>query len=235
MAMPADSAPVPDVSSSRPSWLAPLLYAMGERIVLPVYFSKIEVTGQENIPSSGPVVLAPTHQSRWDSLLIGLLGKRTGRYLNFMVTADEFKGIQGWLIRQLGGFPVQVRQPSVKSLRYCVQLLQAKEMLVIYPEGNIYCDRINPLKPGLARIALKAERSQPLSNVKIVPISLEYSQPRPCWRSWVKVRIGPPLLAADYAAGTSKQQSSQLTTDLQDRLIELAAAHHDDQADDQDA
>ena len=228
MAMPADSAPVPDVPSSRPSWLAPLLYALGEKVILPVYFSKIEVTGQENIPSSGPVVLAPTHQSRWDPLLIGLLGKRASRYLHFMVTADECKGIQGWLIKQVGGFPVNVRQPSVQSLRHCVQLLQSKEMLVIYPEGNIYRDRINPLKPGLARIALKAERSQPHLNGKIVPISLEYSQPRPCWRSWVKVRIGSPLLATDYAAGSSKRQSGQLTADLQDRLIGLADAHCDD-------
>lgn len=198
------------------------MYALGEKIVLPVYFSKIEVTGQENIPRSGPVVLAPTHQSRWDSLIVGLIGKRAGRYLRFMVTADECKGIQGWLIRRLGGFPVHVRQPSVRSLRHGVQLLQAREMLVIYPEGNIYRDHISPLKPGLARIALRAERSQPNLNVKIVPISLKYSQQCPCWRGWVKVHIGPPLLGSDYAAGPGKLQSGRLTADLQDRLMALA-------------
>ena len=225
MATPTDSALAYESPSSRPSWFAQLLYGLGEKVVLPAYFSKIEVTGQENIPSNGPVILAPTHQSRWDPLLVALLGKRAGRHLHFMVTADECKGIQGWLIRQVGGFPVNVRQPSVKSLRHCVQLLQAKEMLVIYPEGNIYRDRLNPLKPGLARIALRAERSRPHLNVKIVPISLEYSQPCPCWQSWVKVRIGSSLLAADYATGSSKRQSDRLTADLQDKLVGLANAH----------
>lgn len=232
MATPADSASVQtDLSSlSRPSpWLAPLMYALGEKIVLPAYFSRIEVTGQENIPSSGPVVLAPTHQSRWDSLLVGLVGKRAGRYLRFMVTADECTGLQGWLIQRLGGFPVHVRRPSVKSLRHGVQLLQAKEMLVIYPEGNIYRDRISPLKPGLARIALRAEHSQPNLNVKIVPISLKYSQQCPCWRGWVKVHIGPPLRVADYAVGPGKRQSGRLTADLQDKLMELAARCGDGQ------
>lgn len=225
MATPAHPCSIRADSStlSRPSpWLAPLMYALGEKIVLPVYFSRIEVTGQENIPLSGPVVLAPTHQSRWDSLLVGLVGKRAGRYLRFMVTADECQGIQGWLIRRMGGFPVHVRQPSVKSLRHGVQLLQEKEMLVIYPEGNIYRDRINPLKPGLARIALRAERSRSNLNVSIVPISLEYSKQCPQWRGWVKIRIGSPLSALDYKSGDRKQQSQQLTADLQQRLMALA-------------
>ena len=123
------------------------MYAIGEKLILPAYFSRIKIIGQENIPRSGPVVLAPTHQARWDSLLVGLIGKRAGRYLRFMVTADECMGIQGWFIRRLGGFPVHVRKPSVKTLRHGVELLKEKEMLVIYPEGDLYRDGIHPLKP----------------------------------------------------------------------------------------
>ncbi|NJM97905.1 MAG: 1-acyl-sn-glycerol-3-phosphate acyltransferase [Phormidesmis sp. RL_2_1] len=212
----------PAMRSRLSPWLAPLMYALGEKVVLPFYFSKIEVTGQENIPTSGPVVLAPTHQSRWDPLLVGLVGKRAGRYLRFMVTADECMGLQGWFIKRLGGFPVHVRHPSIKSLRHGVQLLQAREMLVIYPEGNIYRDRINPLKPGLARIALRAECTQANLGVKVVPISLEYSEQCPQWRGSVKIRIGTPLTVADYATGASKVQSKRLTADLQAELMALA-------------
>ena len=191
-------------------------------MALPLYFSQINIVGQENIPTEGPVVLAPTHQSRWDPLLVGLLGKRIGRYLRFMVTADECLGIQGWFIRRLGGFPVHVRKPSVKSLRHGVQLLQAKEMLVIYPEGDIYLDGIHPLKPGLSRIALRAERSEPNLDVKIVPISLEYSELCPKWRGTVTARIGQPISVADYKKGTCKAQSKHLTLDLQQALYSLA-------------
>lgn len=214
------------VTRSRLSpWLAPLMYGIGEKLILPFYFSKVEVVGQENIPTEGPVLLAPTHQARWDSLLVGLLGKRAGRYLRFMVTADECLGIQGWFIRRLGGFPVHVRSPSVQSLRHGVELLQAKEMLVIYPEGNIFRDRINPLKPGLARIALRAERSRPNLNIQIVPISLRYSDPCPRWRGTATIQIGKPVSVADYKTGAAKLQSKKLTSDLQDELTALAAKH----------
>ncbi len=214
------------VTRSRLSpWLAPLMYGIGEKLILPLYFSKVEVIGQENIPTEGPVLLAPTHQARWDSLLVGLLGKRAGRYLRFMVTADECLGIQGWFIRRLGGFPVHVRSPSVQSLRHGVELLQAKEMLVIYPEGNIFRDRINPLKPGLARIALRAERSRSDLNIQIVPISLKYSTLCPKWRDTATIQIGKPISVADYKTGAAKLQSKKLTSDLQAELMALAALH----------
>lgn len=221
MAFPADYRCLATKSRLSP-WLAPLMYAIGEKLVLPAYFSKIEILGQENVPHSGPVVLAPTHQARWDSLLVGLIGKRAGRYLRFMVTADECLGIQGWFIRRLGGFPVHVRKPSVKTLRHGVQLLKEGEMLVIYPEGDLYKDGIHPLKPGLARIALRAECSEPNLNVKVVPISLEYSELCPKWRGTVTARIGKPISVAHYKAGASKARSGQLTADLQTALHELA-------------
>mgnify|MGYP001791373080 CR=1 FL=1 len=221
MVFPADDRCL--VTSSRLSpWLAPIMYGLGEHLVLPAFFSKIDMIGEENIPQTGPVVLAPTHQSRWDPLLVGLLGKRAGRYLRFMVTADECLGLQGWFIRRLGGFPVHVRKPSVKSLRHGVELLQEKEMLVIYPEGDIFLDGIHPLKPGLARIALRAERSRQNLNVKIVPISLEYSELHPRWRGTVTARVGKPISVANYKKGACKLQSKQLTQDLQAALHALA-------------
>lgn len=226
MALRAESAdnPVcPEGRSRLSPWLAPIMYGIGEKIVLPAYFSNIQIGGQENIPESGPVILAPTHQARWDSLLVGLLGKRAGRYLRFMVTADECLGIQGWFIRRLGGFPVHVRRPSVKSLRHGVQLLQGEEMMVIYPEGNIYRDSIHPLKPGLARIALRAERSRPNLDVKIVPISIAYSDPCPKWGGSARVTIGEPICVSDYKAGEPKVRSRELTQDLQATLERLAA------------
>ena len=212
----------PVLKSYLSPWLAPLVYGLGERVVLPAYFRHIRVEGQANIPVDGPVILAPTHQARWDPLLVGLLCKRAGRYPRFMVTADECLGVQGWFIRRLGGFPVHVRKPSVKSLRHGVDLLMDREMLVIYPEGDIYRDRIHPLKPGLARIALRAARSKRNLDVKIVPISIEYSQPCPKWRDSAKVVVGKPMLVADYLNGERKAQSKQLTSDLQDNLMALA-------------
>jgi len=68
----------------------------------------------------------------------------TGRDLRFMVSADEVRGIQGWF--DLGGFPD--KHPAITTLRH-ESLLQQGEMLVIFPEGNIFRDgSLHPLKLG---------------------------------------------------------------------------------------
>ncbi|PSN17787.1 1-acyl-sn-glycerol-3-phosphate acyltransferase [filamentous cyanobacterium CCP5] len=211
--------------------LTPIAYFLGCRIVMPLYFGRIRIRGQENLPQSGPVILAPTHRSRWDSLLIPMVTGRTvtGRDLHFMVTADEVKGLQGWFILRLGGFPVNVHRPSVASLRHGIDLLVQQSMLVIYPEGGIYRDHIiHRLKPGLARLALQAESTSPNLGIQIVPITLDYSDPYVGWGSDVQVTIGQPLLASRYVEdddGESlKANAKDLTQALQTALESLDSA-----------
>lgn len=222
--------PTPDVvhgpcQSNLSPWFAPLAYKIGEDLVLPNFFKTIRITGQENIPTNGPVVFAPTHRSRWDALLVGLVGHQTtGRYLRFMVTADECSGLQGWAIRRLGGFPVDVRRPAIATLRHGMQLLRNQQTLVIFPEGDIFRDKqVQRLKPGLARLALQAEQSTPGLGVKVIPIYFDYDNPRPCLGSSVEVRIGQPLAVNSYlASGSAKQQAMQLTADLKQSLEALS-------------
>lgn len=222
-----DAAPPPSsphVTSRVAPWLAPLAYFLGRRLLLPLYFGKISVVGQENLPTSGPVILAPTHRSRWDALMVPATAGRavTGRDLRFMVSANEASGFQGWFVRRLGGFPVNTDRASISTLRHGVEILLQGEMLVIFPEGNIFRDgSLHPLKPGLARLALSAESSHPGLDVKIVPIGISYSQSFPQRGCNVCIQIGSPLAAADYNQGSIKQNAKQLTNDLTTALKSL--------------
>lgn len=206
-------------------WLTPLVYPLARRLLLPFYFGKIEVTGQENLPIKGPVILAPTHRARWDAFFVPYATGRgvTGRDLRFMVSADEVKGIQGWFIRRLGGFPVNTRHPTIASLRHGMDVLQNGEMLVIFPEGGIFRDnRVHPLKPGLARLAIQAEMSQPKLGVQIVPIALEYSEAYPKRGCNVRIQIGRSLKMSDYVQGSAKQDAKRVTADLEAALKVLS-------------
>jgi 1-acyl-sn-glycerol-3-phosphate acyltransferase len=185
---------------------------------MPLYFRKLKVVGQENIPKTGPVILAPTHRSRWDALTIPYAAGKpiTGRDLRFMVSEDEVKGLQGWFIRRMGGFPVNTKHPGISSLRHSVELLRNGETVVIFPEGNIFREGpVQPLKPGMARIALQVEASQPGIDLKIVPISIRYSQPVPHWRCDVTVTIGSPISVANYCSKSAKKSAQKLTKDLE--------------------
>lgn len=213
------------VSSRVSPWLENILYPLGRHLVLPSFFGHLEVIGQEHLPQDqSPLILAPTHRSRWDALIVPYVAGRdiTGRHLRFMVSANEVTGLQGWFIRRLGGFAVNPAQPTISSLRHGLEILQARETLVIFPEGNIFRDRdLHPLKPGLARLALQAESSQANLGIKIIPIHITYSEPVPHWGCDVRVNIGTPIPVADYRTGSTKQEAQRLTADLTTALSKL--------------
>ena len=214
------------------SRVSPLLirvaYLLGHYIVLPSFFGHIKVTGRENIPTSGPVILAPTHRSRWDSLVLPYATGRcvTGRDMRFMVTSNECQGLQGWFVLRMGGFPVNIDRPAIATLRHTVELMQQGEMLVIYPEGGIHRDgQLHPLKPGIARLAVTAESSYPGLDIKVIPVGIHYSEPYPNWGTDVNIHIGEPIKAADYMNGNLKLEAKRLTADLTHKLKQLS--HHE--------
>lgn len=207
-------------------WLSRLLYPLGHYVLLPLYFGKIELEGQEHIPLSGPLIVAPTHRSRWDALMLPYaVGRwRTGRDPHFMVTSNEVEGLQGWFIRRMGGFPVDVNHPSMGSLRLSIQLLEEQKVLVIFPEGDIYrksLGEVHPLKPGLARLALQAQAHIESASVKILPVATSYSQTYPTRGCNVRINIGQPLDVADYRDGSSKARARKITQDLEQTLKAL--------------
>jgi 1-acyl-sn-glycerol-3-phosphate acyltransferase len=186
-------------------------------MILRLYFSQVVIQGMEHLPVTGPVVLAPKHYSRWDPLVLALLSRQP---FWFMTNANQFFGIQGWLIQRLGAFPVDPLHPKPSSLRYAIALLQAKERLVLFPEGGIVRDRpLRPLKSGLARLVMQAEAIAPaLGSIAIVPIALHY-QPTSQWRAKIIIRICPPLYATTYRQKTNKLSSQAITQALEDALL----------------
>ena len=216
----------PNAIASRVSpWLVSLLHPLAMGLVLPVYFGQIEVVGRENLPREGPVILAPTHQSRWDPLLVAYAAGRhvTGRNLRYMVTATEVRGIQGWFVSRLGGFPVNLKRPSVASLRHGIDLLLDDRTLVIFPEGGIFHDRqTHPVKPGIARLALQMEAVRPGTNVPIVPIAIRYSCLPPRWLCGAHVCIGRPVSLSECDRRSNKEAAQSLSASLENSLARLA-------------
>ncbi|MGB3513149.1 MAG: lysophospholipid acyltransferase family protein [Microcoleaceae cyanobacterium] len=214
-----------EVTSGFSPWLTPLTYFLLRYIVVPFYL-KIKVRGQENIPTKKEaIILAPTHRSRWDPLIIAYVAGWlvTKRQLRYMVSEEQTQGFQGWFIRRLGGFPVDRNNPGISSIRYSLELLENQEMLVLFPEGRIYQDnQIQTLQPGVARIALQAISGQTDLNLKIIPISILYDYPAPLpWRCGVQVNIGSALEVKDYIGESTKQGAKKLTASIELSLKQL--------------
>jgi 1-acyl-sn-glycerol-3-phosphate acyltransferase len=142
-----------------------------------------------------------------------------------MVTIDEMQGLQGWFIRRLGGFPVDTRSPGVASLRHGLELLQQGQPLVIFPEGGKLLENrragVNRLYPGVARMAVQAQLKSPHGAVKIVPVAINYRDPR-VGRCAVDIQIGAPLVVSDYLDMQVKRSARRITADLGRDLWQLS-------------
>ncbi|MCU0535441.1 MAG: 1-acyl-sn-glycerol-3-phosphate acyltransferase [Hydrococcus sp. Prado102] len=213
------------ISSRINPCLIRLAYPLGCYFVLPLFFRQIDIIGRENVPQTGPVLVAPTHRSRWDALILpSAIGRlASGRDLRFMVTADEYnRPIQGWFIRRMGGFPVNVNRPDRGSISHSIDLLSQGEMLAIFPEGDIVRDtKVSPLKRGVARIALDVEAAHPGCGIKILPVSLKYDSLYPSWGDRVTVKIGEPINVASYSSASIRKGSEKLTRVLETALTNL--------------
>ena len=76
-------------------------------LVLNFFFKEKKIINHNlSIPKNYSVILAPTHRSRWDGLVLTMaMGRRiTKKDCSFMVTKSEMKGIQGCFLKRLGCF-----------------------------------------------------------------------------------------------------------------------------------
>ena len=170
-------------------------------IVIRFFFSKKIIKGKEFLNLvDGPLIIAPTHRSRWDGLILThAIGRRvTNRDCRFMVTTPEMKGIQGWFLKRLGCFSINQVSPSLFSLRYAVELIFSKNQLVIFPEGKITKNGNNiKLKQGLFRLArLARKKGEP---IKILPIGIAYDNVKPKFRDRFAICIEKPFDLDDFS------------------------------------
>ena len=169
-------------------------------VVLRFFFRKKKILNNGfSIPINSSIILAPTHRSRWDGLILTMaMGRRvTKKDCRFMVTKSEMKGIQGWFLKRLGCFSINQLSPSLSALRYAIDLIEKGEQLVVFPEGKInkYGKKL-VLKEGLyrlARLATKKSRS-----IIIVPIGIAYSKVPPDFRGEFCLSFGQPIAINDY-------------------------------------
>ena len=181
-------------------------------IVLKFFFSKKKVIKNDfSIPINTSIILAPTHRSRWDGLVLTMaMGRRvTNKDCRFMVTNSEMKGIQGWFLKRLGCFSINQLSPSLSTLRYAIELIEKGEQLVVFPEGKINkLGKKLVLKEGLFRLAKLATKKT--DSITIIPIGSAYSNLSPKFRGQFCLSFGEPISMNDNFNSTIKEFNNLL-------------------------
>jgi len=198
-------------------FLAILAMWLTQDIVLRFFFSRKIIEGKQFLNLvDGPLIIAPSHRSRWDGLILTFaIGRRvTNRDCRFMVTTPEMKGLQGWFLKRLGCFAINQDSPSLFSLRYAVELICSKNQLVIFPEGKITKNGKNlKLKQGLFRLAkLARKKGEP---IKIVPIGIAYDNVKPKFRDRFAICIEEPFNLDDFSNASADDFNFYLKSCMQ--------------------
>jgi 1-acyl-sn-glycerol-3-phosphate acyltransferase len=187
------------------------------RVVVRIMF-RPRVTGRENVPASGPVILAPVHRSGIDFVFAAFT---TDRKLFFMAKDSLWKTkALGWLLLRLGVFPVHRESADREALSRAEEVLRRGALLVLFPEGTRQeGDEVQPLLEGASFLAARTGATVVPVGIgnsdKVMPKGAKLPKPLP-----VRIVIGealpPPARGASGRVSRSKVHAA--SQELRDRV-----------------
>jgi 1-acyl-sn-glycerol-3-phosphate acyltransferase len=176
----------------------------------------LKVSGRENVPKDGGVLLVANHQSYLDPVLVAV---HLYRPVSFFAKSELFENPYfGWFIRMLHAFPVRQGEGDVGAVKELIRRLNEGYAINIYPEGSrSETGRLGPLEKGVALIIRRAR-------VPVVPVAIHGS-----YEAWpkgqklfrphpIRLKYGKPLILHEKRGA---EIISELETHLKSMLAEL--------------
>ncbi len=198
-----------------------MLYEVVHAVLPPVAKAvwRPTVEGLDNVPRTGPVIVASNHLSFADSMVIPIV---VPRKVVFLAKEDYFTGtglkgalVRGWF-KGIGMVPVDRddTKAALASLDIALEVLGRGEAFGIYPEGTRSRDgRLYRGRTGVAHLALT-------SGAPVVPVGVigtENIQPvgsRLPRLADVTVRFGEPLRFTGTYDGVPAGRARREVTDV---------------------
>ncbi len=187
--------------------------------------ARVEVTGLEHLPPTGPVVLAVNHRSLLDGVV---LMAEVGRPVCCLVKDEAFRGPLRPLLLSSGQIPVIRRAVDPAPVRLGVDLLRAGGVLGVFPEGTRGAGTVRQAKPGVGYFALR-------SGGTVVPIALHGTpmmlRRRTLRRPRVRMVVGLAMTVERYPDGKAlhRRTVAVTTESIRVALAQLVAATGDQQ------
>lgn len=154
------------------------------------FYRDIRVIGKERIPLTGPLLIAVNHQNALvDSLIAGWVVQRHITMTAKATLVDNpfiavlFKILNVVPLRRISdearnsdALPTN-RSRNAGAFREILHVLERHGAVLIFPEGKSHNETgLEPLKTGLARLALQAQDESGIGHLKILPLGLVFEE-----------------------------------------------------------
>ncbi|MDI6791330.1 MAG: lysophospholipid acyltransferase family protein [bacterium] len=204
-----------------------MFYRIAQLILWPIFrlIFRFKVIGYENIPLTGPVLIASNHLSNLDPPLLGVAVR--GRALNCMAKAELFKFTPfAWLLRALNVFPIKRGSPDRKAIRRAINLLKEGQGFFLFPEGTRSSNgKLGQGQPGAGMIISQAQKSCALVIIPARIRGSELAMPRGAFfirPKHVEVKFGPPVtLDKIDGQGQSKEVYQKIVDTVMEQINRL--------------
>ncbi|MGD9495878.1 MAG: lysophospholipid acyltransferase family protein [Armatimonadota bacterium] len=178
------------------------------------------VVGHENVPQTGGAVIAANHLSFLDPPVVGVALRRRTYYF---AKSELFVPVFGWIIRKCYAFPVERGAADRRALKHAIDLLEAGELLAMFPEGTRSLDgQVHEFDLGAALAASRA-------GVPIIPCALTGTNvvlpvgARCFRRGRVAVSFGTPIDSLQFGPKPGKEDLRRITTQVEEAVRALKA------------
>jgi 1-acyl-sn-glycerol-3-phosphate acyltransferase len=190
--------------------------------------ARVTVTGLEDLPQQGPLIIAANHASNADPpMLGGWLGPALGRRPTFLAKDVLFHGPLGLLIKSLGAEPVKAGGNDIGAYRVAKGILDKGGVVAILPEGTRSYDGVmGDPKPGVSMLATR-------TGTPVLPVGLSGTdaliareQRLPNIGARISMRVGRPFTLTIPEGADRREALEAADTELMRRIAALLEPRH---------
>ncbi len=192
------------------------------KFILKVLFKLLtrrRVSGRENVPAGGPVMIVANHMSNLDPPLVGILIDRKVMYMAKEQLFSRKLLFFGAMLRSYGVFPIHKSRIDLDAPRKAKQLLTEGHPLMVFPEGKRSKDR--RLHSPVSGPALIASRT----GAPILPVGITGTEnSQEIWRlkrPLLTVNFGKPFHLSPVTGKLTKEELAERSDCIMRHIAEL--------------
>lgn len=168
------------------------------------------VTGRDNVPRTGPVILAANHLSALDTIIVPTAAPRPARFLvksDLVAGRGPWGALRRWFFSAIGAVPVEreAGRAALAALDQQKRLLGEGNAVALFPEGTRAADgKLQRGKTGVAMLALETD-------APVVPVGLQGTDRKLTPRARVTVAFGAPVDLSgleNLSAGAARREAT---------------------------